>query len=878
MNKKTQAGQLAIGLAVLFLSGFPGVSGPLPQASTEEKRAEQTITTWLTLGPVEPALPAFAADKKSGFGPQNLLEFEEFEAGLLRPRSGQEILRPDDLRTSWKETAGGESGISIGPAGANPGVAYLAAYIETFRFTRARLTVTTGQLLQIYLDGRLTATKSKPEKDGRTAVDVRLETGKHLLLIKTVYDPETKSDWKIRASLGYSVRYQEPPPRVSVSPEENVSLRHILDGPRAAGISVSPDGSGLALTRTQTLPPSDDVESWLELYRIESGRDGLNARLVQTYRGGSSITRIVWAPDGQQFTYTTQDRNGGTIWLVDQPAGLTRPLLRNVKDLGAHAWIPDGKAIVFSVSEEGSRESALAKRYQSLEDRQPGQRNRSSLYRLTLPDGVRERLTSGELSTDFGGFSPDGKKLLFTRNLIDMTERPYSKTELFSLDLSTLKEELLWKGAWFNGAQWSPDGKNLLILGGPSAFGAVGRNIPKGRTANDYDIQAYLYDPSVKRAESITREFNPSVNQAFWAKSGEVIRFLTTDRSRTCLYEYFPATKTFAEVETGIDFIEQIDVASKAPVAALIGSSPTKMPLAYLLDLRKKEISPLPIPAGIDVPEFRPGKVETWTFKNDKGNEIDGFVFYPPDFDPAKKYPLIVNYYGGTTPIARDFGGRYPKAFYAAQGYIVYVLEPSGSIGYGQEFSALHVNDWGTIVAEEIMDGVRRFLAAHPFVDPRRVGCLGASYGGFMTKLLTTKTSMFSAAVSHAGISSISSYWGEGYWGYSYNAVAGAESFPWNRKDIFVTQSPLFNADKITTPLLLLHGSADTNVPPGESTQLFTALKLLGREVEYISFFEQNHHILTYNKRILWTKTILAWFDRWLKNEPEWWFDLYPPK
>ena len=104
-------------------------------------------------------------------------------------------------------------------------------------------------------------------------------------------------------------------------------------------------------------------------------------------------------------------------------------------------------------------------------------------------------MTSGEFSTDFGGFSRDGKKLLFTRTLIDMTERPYSKTELYSLDLSTLKEELLWKGAWFNGAQWSPDGKNLLILGGPSAFGAIGQNLPKGRTPNDYDIQAYLYNP-----------------------------------------------------------------------------------------------------------------------------------------------------------------------------------------------------------------------------------------------------------------------------------------------------------------------------------------------------------------------------------------------
>ena len=108
--------------------------------------------------------------------------------------------------------------------------------------------------------------------------------------------------------------------------------------------------------------------------------------------------------------------------------------------------------------------------------------------------------------------------------------------------------------------------------------------------------------------------------------------------------------------------------------------------------------------------------------------------------------------------------------------------------------------------------------------------------------------------------------------------MAAADSFPWSRKDIFVNQSPLFNADKITTPLLLLHGAADTNVPPGESAQLFTALKLLGREVEYVQFFDQNHHILAYGKRVLWTKSILAWFDRWLKGQPEWWFDLYPPR
>lgn len=188
----------------------------------------------------------------------------------------------------------------------------------------------------------------------------------------------------------------------------------------------------------------------------------------------------------------------------------------------------------------------------------------------------------------------------------------------------------------------------------------------------------------------------------------------------------------------------------------------------------------------------------------------------------------------------------------------------------------MHVNDWGIVTADEIILGTTKFLDSHSFIDAKRIGCIGASYGGFMTMLIQTRTNLFSAAAAHAGISSIASYWGEGYWGHLYNAVSAANSFPWNRKDIYVDQSPLFNADKISTPLLLLHGSVDTNVPPGESAQLFTALKLLGRVVEYIQIDNQDHHILDYGKRKIWTKTILAWFDKWLKGQPSWWASLYP--
>ena len=258
------------------------------------------------------------------------------------------------------------------------------------------------------------------------------------------------------------------------------------------------------------------------------------------------------------------------------------------------------------------------------------------------------------------------------------------------------------------------------------------------------------------------------------------------------------------------------------------------------------------------------------------GEKLDGMVYYPPHFDSTQDYPLIVYYYGGTSPVTRDFGGRYPKNVWAGQGYVVYVPNPSGATGYGQEMAARHVNDWGRITAGEVIESTKAFLAAHEFAMADKVGCIGASYGGFLTEYIITQTDIYAAAVSHAGISSISSYWGEGMWGYAYGTRALANSYPWNNKELYVEQSPLFHADKITTPLLLVHGDSDINVPVGESDQLFTALKILGREVEYVQIQGQDHHILDHEQRIVWNDTILAFFARHLKDRAGWWDELYP--
>lgn len=867
--------------ALLFLYLLRPDSGLARQNETEAKEEEQAIKTWLLLGPFPMPLPAFHDDAQKEFSLKELIQMEGLDISKLKPRDNLSIKLHDGSSLSWKTIEADERGVELVRTSRHPMMAYLGVYVDVSRWTKAKVTLRSAQLFQVYQDGKSVVNKYTSEaseeensstQGKKTSGDLILENGKHLLLVKTLFDPESNSDWTIQASLSYSETYIDPAPALTLLPRERMTIRHLLDGPKVTDASISADGALAAISKSQTLPPSDDSESWLEIYDLSENC------LMHTFRGDMSIANVNWAPQGKIFSYTSRNKEGSTIWIVDLEKGTSIPLLKNIKNLGRHTWAPDASFIIYSVTEKGKGDQEGVKRFQNLADRQPTWRDRRYLYKITIPDGVSQRLTAGELSASLQSISPDGKRLLFTRSIIDYSERPFSRTELFSLDLATHERKLLWSGKWFASAQWSPDGNEILILGGPSTFGDIGTNVPKKTIPNEYDTQAYLFDTATREVQSISRSFNPTINQAFWDRKEDFIYFLATDLSFRRLYIYDLKKKEFSFLDAGVEVIHQIDMAKKRPSAVYIGSSANSPPKAYFIDIANKKWQILHDPGKEDFTDVSFGEVKSWAFKNKRGHVIEGRVYYPPGFDKSKKYPCIVYYYGGTSPVTREFGGRYPKNLYAANGYLVYVMQPSGAVGFGQDFSALHVNDWGRIVADEIIDGVEKFLPAHPFVDSTSVGCIGASFGGFMTMSILTRTNMFSAAVAHAGISSISSYWGEGYWGYAYSAYATADSYPWNRKDIYINQSPLFNADKISTPLLLLHGAVDTNVPPGESTQLFTALKILGRQVEYIQILDQNHHIMTYNKRIIWTKTILAWFDRWLKKQPEWWGFLYPEK
>ncbi len=892
-----------ISLAMLLLPATGGV-GAANEAAVTLVTAEEV----LLLGPLPTPWPAFHDSDLRGYDLDDLMAKPTLEPAQLRPRAGDEVAQPGGSPARWRQIAAADGLITLDTSTAAPAETYLVCYLTADRFQAAKLQIS-GHQVRAYLDGDEVTLKEDQNRDdiagepaadepaadepaagkpatGKAAADepatgeptsvvptmsgeLALPMGTHTLVVRTIRAPEASDPWQIGIAVA---RADSLPPAAlawSIEPVGTVGIETILDAPRIAGAAISPDGKLVAVTLGE-YDPNGERETWLEIRTTE------DSTLQRSWRGGGSIAQIQWAPDGHRLSYTGSGDGKATLWLYNLDTGTITAIVRDVEKFGSYRWAPDGNSIVYAVTVEAEKDDRKVKRVRNLADRQSWWRNRSYLMQASVPAGMTRRLTAGPLSPESWRLSPDGQKLLFFLSEPDLTQRPYSTSELWELDLATLATEKILTDRWIGGAEYGPEPESLLLQGSPSAFAGLGRNLPDGVQANDYGGQLYLFDRNSGEATPITKTFTPAVVATWWSLADGRIYALCTDTQYRNVYAYDHGKQKWQQIDTGIAFTAHFAPARSARTAVAYGSGAAVPTRLYAVDLKRNRSRLLLDPGADAYGDIAFGTVEPWTCQLPDGEELDGRIYFPPDFDPQQTYPVIVYYYGGTSPVTVDFGGRYPKNVWAGQGYLVYVPEPSGATGYGQAFAARHVNDWGQRTAWEVIEATRAFLSAHPYADGQRVGCIGASYGGFLTEYIITQTDLYTAAVSHAGISSISSYWGEGLWGYAYGARALADAFPWQNRDLYIEQSPLFHADKITTPLLLLHGDSDTNVPVGESDQPFTALRLLGRDVEYVQMVGQDHHILNHDQRIVWNDTILAYFARYLKGRPAWWEHLYP--
>lgn len=744
---------------------------------------------------------------------------------------------------------------------------HLASFcVSNTQRTKATIAVEGLEQYSLFVDGEQVAV------NGDKAETI-LTPSQHTVVIKYLTRKNASSDKK-SIKLTVTAANGAPLSVGDAAAKRAYNIYDVICAPNYPSVSISPNGKFIVVRKTW-------VDRKGNNHSISELRNSQTNRLMATFEED-----VKWMPSSNKLYFTQkasdssiagEEKQDGTLQLITiNPLTMEREVLAaNIPD-GWFQFTPDEKTLIYTLYTEGRKKDAQVYDVKEPDDRQSGWRSRSYLAKFDLASGVLQPLTFGYHNVYLNDISADSRYLLIGKSEERLTKRPTTLNSYYRLNLNDMSvETLIEKGEFLNSAQFSPDGKSILVSASPEAFNGIGKNVEEGQTPSMIDTQLYLMTLSDKKVRPLTKDFNPNVQSTEWSKVDGNIYFTAEDKDCVHLFQLNPKSGKFTLLKTPEEYIKSFSLASSAAEMAFSGQSASNADRLYKMNTKALKSQLVDDLSARELKDVELGECKAWNFVNSRGDTLCCRYYLPPHFDAAKKYPMIVNYYGGCSPTSRMFQSRYPHHVYAAMGYVVLVVNPSGATGFGQKFSARHVDTAGEGVAEDIISSTQAFCDEHAFVNRKKIGCIGASYGGFMTQYLQTKTDLFAAAISHAGISDHTSYWGEGYWGYSYSEVSMANEYPWTNKHLFVDQSPLYNADKIHTPLLFVHGTADNNVPVGESIQLYTALKLLGRPTAMVLVDGQDHHIIDYEKRLKWQNTIFAWFAKWLQDDASWWTEMY---
>lgn len=709
---------------------------------------------------------------------------------------------------------------------------------------------------RLTLDGEPVVTLAAGDGEGSHTVD--LPRGKVQLVVEVHARPGERARFRVEA---------EAAAGLVVTRDSRRSLARFADTrllPAVDDLALSPDGTRLlVLTRQRRADGSRDVR--LSLHHLERDRRSVMAH--------GEVSDVRWLTV-DRFSF----RQRGCVVVRDLAGRYHEPQLGDVDHLQQYDL---GSPVVY-LEDPGQADPGDPARLTTLRPRLADWSDRAE---------VRVRYGVSPLAPDLpltapGDFhvtsfavdrSASPPRVALVRK-VPMPERPYFRHEIWLTDTRGASPRLLTTvrtgfEIWPMNLAWSPDGTRLAYTGNANDVG-------EGRPERNW-ARADVWVLDV--ATGATRNLTAAAAFAPQDRLGDALTWLDDTTLAVPVLEGHAGALALLDAVTGDAYllrhvIDGTQATVRAPdvVAGLrravwVADTWHDMPRIVVADLRDGSRRELDL---FGDPGLELAKAEPFGFRNADGDSIDGW-WYHPLHPEGEESPLLVSYYGGALSTLGGLNGTHQ--WLAANGYAVYVLNPRGAHTYGRAFADAHVNDWGEKAGADVIEGVQALLAAQPDLDPRRVGCYGGSYGGFLTLHLLTRTDLFAAAVSLYGISDLASYWGEGIWGYTYGDMALAGTYPWNRPGFYTERSPLYRADRIGTPLLLLHGAADANVPPGESEQMFTALKVLDRPVELVRFAGEDHGISgSWENRVSHRTMMLEWFDRWLRDRPDAWNARWP--
>jgi dipeptidyl aminopeptidase/acylaminoacyl peptidase len=661
--------------------------------------------------------------------------------------------------------------------------------------------------------------------------------------------------------------------------------------PRVGAPAVSPDGRWAVFLVTE--PAYTDKDQRSDLWIVPVDGSAQPRRLTFTSGGESSVA---WSRDSRRIAFVAR-RDGdeqNQIYALDVTASGEAVRLTSISTgAGFPAWRPDGQAILFSslvypgaatdadnkrIADERQNRKYNVRIFDAFPvrrwDRWLDDRQLHLFVQELTPQAQARDLLAGTKLVEMPGYaargldsgeqleavwSPAGESIVFTATTRrDAAAHTGVATHLFEVKSTGGEPRQLTSGtSTYSNPRFRPDGRALAFI-----------------VADEHD-QIYSLDrlgsgswPWSGEARTITARFDRSV--ATWGFSADSRSiFLTAEDAGLEKIYTMPAGggEVQLAVEPARGVYTNLAAAEAATGTVLVANWGSSIEPAEVVRVEPAAKRHVPLTSFAVAPasaiDWQP--LQHFWFTSTRGKRIHSMIALPPAFDPARKYPLLVEIHGGAANMWRDqITLRWNYHLLAQPGYVVLLTDYTGSTGYGEQFARDIRYDPFVGPAGEINEAADEAIQRFPFIDGTRQAAAGASYGGHLVNWLAGTTTRYRALVSHAGLANSEAQWGTSDSIYHRELMAGGP--PWMQTETWRNQNPIRNAASFKTPMLLSVGERDYRVPLNNTLEMWSALQRMQVPSRLLVWPDENHWILNGENSRVFYREVHAWLARWLAS------------
>jgi dipeptidyl aminopeptidase/acylaminoacyl peptidase len=651
--------------------------------------------------------------------------------------------------------------------------------------------------------------------------------------------------------------------QTSTLPASVPSIQEALSMKSVSDPQISPDGRLVAYVETST---DWDANAFVRQIWIAVTATGERYQLTQ---GKKSSSDPRWSPDGKWLAFLSDrpanipDTKADTtqLYILSPSGGEARQLTGIETGVDSFAWSPDGSRIAFTSKDpESAAHKARVKKYGEFHIIDSDY-TMTHLWMIPVPGPgdlaapKPQRLTSGDQFTVHSfRWSPDGSRIAF-----DATRDPAladeGTSDIYIAAVSDKSVHKLVDGPGPNrNPFWSPDGSQIAYT---TADGNPYYYYSNGLIA--------VVPASGGMPKILSRDFDEDPDMIAWSSRG--IYFEAQQRTYACLFRLDPQSLNIFRLTPQNLLAGDFTFTHDFSHTAFIAAGDNQFPEIYssaLSSFIPRKLSDI----TAQYAQFHLATREVVHWTSGDGTPIEGILIKPANFDPSKKYPLLVEIHGGPTGTSRAMRSPdryYPLELFAARGALILQPNYRGSAGYGAHFRALNVRNLGLGDYADVISGVD-YLIAQGYVDPAKVGSMGWSEGGYISEFITTYSDRFCAVSAGAGISDWMTYY------VNTDITPFTRQYlratPWSDPQIYRKTSPITYITHARTPTLIQQGSEDARVPVPDSWELYRGLKDQGTPVKFVLFDGFGHPITKPKQLLQVTEENWDWFGHYIWGDP----------